>query len=127
MSYVKIADLVKTLARKTSEDKVFWVQTERPNVFQTSFPSYSVRIFDKLVMTNEDENQQRLDMIVQIINENGDVVEEVSDEDLKGIFPGPFTVMRNMFDIARRQAMGVEKAIEEIMQALAADDGVAGT
>lgn len=120
MSYQKIAHLVVLLSRKTKEGKLAWSATERNGVFQVSFPSHSVRIFEKLVP--HDEGGQRLDMVAQIIDYNGDVVEEVSDEDLKGMVAGPYTTMRDMFETARRQAMGVESAIDGIIDELTSHD-----
>lgn len=109
MSYPKIARLVNVLKSQTESGSLSWSQTEKPDMFQASFPNYSVRIFVKA------SNPIEQDYILQIINQLGEIVEEVSDPDLNGFMETPYKVMRDLHDSARRSAMGVENALDDIL------------
>lgn len=107
MSYPKIAKLVSALLTQTSNGELNWSQTEISGMFQASFPRYSVRIYP---LNN--------DYILQIINELGDIVEEVSDPDLNDVLSNSYQTMGNLHDAARRNAMGVESALDDILNSL---------
>lgn len=109
MSYPKIAKLVDALLSQTESGALRWAQTEKSDMFQASFPRYSVRLYTAQGNTIE------VDYVLQILNELGDIVEEVADPDLKSVMETPFAVMRRLHDAARRSAMGVETALDEIL------------
>ncbi len=115
MSYPKIAQLVELLSKNTIDSRINWEETDQTGVFQTSFPDYTVRIFPRQNYT------QDIDYIVQVINSNGELVEEVSDEDLTNHTDDAYKLMKGMHEIARRQVMGVESALNSILNEL--DDG----
>ncbi|WP_338488003.1 hypothetical protein VRB78_18760 [Pseudomonas trivialis] len=112
MSYPKIAKLIDVLLTQTENGTLQWAQTETSDMFQASFPRYSVRLYVQSV------SQVDVDYVLQILNELGEIVEEVSDPDLKDVMEGPFRVMRRLHDAARRSAMGVETALDEILEFL---------
>ncbi len=66
--------------------------------------------------------------IVNIMNNNGEVIDTFNDEFVAGMAPsiGNFInywyLMRNLRDTAARQAKGVDKAIDEIIESLDEDD-----
>lgn len=109
MSYPKIAKLVSVLLEQTSNGSLKWAQTEKSETFQASFPRYSIRIY---------LHSNQSDYVLQILNELGDIVEEVSDPDLAGVLGSPFQKMRDLHDSARRSAMGVESALDDILNFL---------
>jgi len=113
MSYPKIARLVETLLLQTEAGTLQWAQTERSEIFQASFPRYSIRVYP-------DNNRSALqpDYFLQILNEVGEIVEEVSDPDLRDVMELAFTKMQNLYEGARRSAMGVESALDEILDFL---------
>jgi hypothetical protein len=113
MSYERIALVLQALDKRTKAGEVPWNETETKGVFQTSFPSYSVRLFQA---SNPFEDAS--DFVLQIINESGDVVEETRDTDLTDYFEKPYIFMRDLYERARRRAMGVDDAIDEILRAL---------
>jgi hypothetical protein len=112
MSYPKIARLVSALLTQTESGSLTWAQTEKSDMFQASFPRYSVRIY------THQSNPIELDYVLQILNDFGDIVEEVSDPDLKDVLASPYVIMRDLHDAARRSAMGVESALDEILDYL---------
>ena len=121
MSYPKVAQLVNLLSKNTIVGKITWEETEKTGVFQTSFPDYTVRLFPR---QNPNESQGAMDFIVQVINSNGELVEEVSDEDLSDYLEEPYQLMKTMHEISRRQVMGVESAIDSILNTLENPDDI---
>ncbi|WP_330206609.1 hypothetical protein [Pseudomonas sp. AM14(2022)] len=113
MSYPKIAKLIETLLSQTESGALPWAQTEKSDMFQASFPRYSIRIYPQ-----RSHNSLEPDYVLQILNDLGDIVEEVSDPDLQSVLETPFLVMRNLYEGARRSAMGVENALDEILDFL---------
>lgn len=118
MSYPKIAKLIAVLKEQTESGLLAWAQTEKSDMFQASFPGYSVRIFVR------DHNPIEQDYVLQIINYLGEIVEEISDPDLKNVMENPYRVMRDLHDSARRSAMGVENALDEILNWLTPPKGL---
>lgn len=112
MSHIKTAVMLQTLVDKTAAGKVIWAETEQSGAFQTSFPNYSVRIFEAQNFENT------TDFVLQITNADGDVVEEVRDPELTEFFEKPYVVMRDLHESARRRAMGVDDALDEILRSL---------
>jgi hypothetical protein len=112
MSYPKIAKLIDVLLTQTEQGTLKWAQTETSDMFQASFPRYSVRLYV------QQSNPIEVDYVLQILNDIGEIVEEVSDPDLKDVMQGPYATMRRLHDAARRSAMGVESALDEILEFL---------
>ena len=109
MSYPKIAKLVEALLTQTENGSLQWEPTEKSDTFQASFPRYSVRLFVRHV------SEFDVDYILQIINDFGDIVEEISDPDLNDVLDSAYRKMREVHEAARRSAMGVESALDEIL------------
>lgn len=112
MSYPKIAKLIDVLVTQTENGSLQWAQTEASDMFQASFPRYSVRLY------TQQAGPIDVDYVLQILNELGEIVEEVSDPALKEVMENPYKVMRRLHDAARRSAMGVESALDEILDFL---------
>ena len=112
MSYPKIAKLVEVLLSQTENGLLQWESTEKSEMFQASFPRYSVRLSIRYVSDID------IDYVLQILNEFGDIVEEVSDPDLKDVLESAYKKMRVLHEAARRSAMGVESALDEILSFL---------
>lgn len=113
MSYPKIAQLVNLLSKNTIAGTIIWEETNKTGVFQTSFPDYTVCLFPRQNRNSEDD-----DIIIQVINSNGELVEEVSDVDLRSHLEDSYPLMKSMYEVARRQVMGVEQAIDSILKEL---------
>jgi len=112
MSYPKMANLVLSLLRQTNNGKLGWDQTEKVDVFQASFPRYSVRIY------TEQKSPFQMDYIIQIINDMGEIIEEVADTELNSVMDDAYRDMKDLFESARRNAMGVEQALDDLLDFL---------
>jgi len=118
MSYQKIADLIWKLHEKTSQAKVKWEVTADEGVYQAIFAGYAIRISKKAADIEPD-------IILQIYNEEGELIEEVNDREVTQVPELPYNVyniMLNLYETARRIAMGTEQAINKILDILGEDD-----
>lgn len=111
MSYRKIANLVDMVAKQTADRQLSWDRTEINNAYQVSFSEYVIRLFN---------NGKGFRFVIYDVF--GDVVEEVSDRDLKDFYAEPFEMMNDLFGNVRRQAMGVDEALDSIMKDLRGED-----
>jgi len=113
--------LIQQLLARSNEGKVKWEKTVNSAVYQAAFPHYSVRTFSRF-NPEVDEN----DYFLQIFNEEGELVEEISDGDLHVMLgqtavPNAFKIMKDLYEVARRTAMGVEAALDTILAELEVD------
>ena len=118
--YLKMWALVERLAVKTAEGRLVWESTSGKGVFQTSLPKYTVRISEE-----PNRHTEGMDYVMSIHDSSGSNIERVSDVDLaptagaKG--EDAFSVMRGLYKEAKRAALGVDKAVDEIITALDED------
>jgi hypothetical protein len=110
MSNEKLINLVRRLSLSTSEGVINWGATEKSGVFQSSLAGYAVRVDARKSKVHAGENEY----FITIIDPFGDVVEEMGDEE----FDGGYSIMKNLYDSARRESLGVDKAIDEILKDL---------
>lgn len=103
----KPARFVTLLYEKTLNGELNWEPTETEDVYQCAFPNYSVRI-----------SERGADYVVTIYNEQGTVIEEMTDVTLKDEIDNSFEKMRQIYDTARRVAMGVDKALDDLLSYL---------
>ena len=119
----RIYDFVQKLAKRTAEGRLNWERTETDGEYQASFPSYSVRI-----LVRETAAQNSEDVAVQIFGEDGALVEDFTDVDValasENMMNGQqaFRFMSQLHKDARRKAMGVDKALDDLMKSLGDDD-----
>ncbi len=115
MAYEKLARLVLKLAEKTSASEINWEQTAEDGTYQAAFADYSVHLY---MIYNREGSP---DIFIRIHDENGNVIEEISDMDLREFNTDDinfYIVMKNMYDISRRQALGTEKIVNKILDIL---------
>lgn len=115
MSYPKLAQLVTKLAKLTERGRITWEPTSVRDQYQVSFSDYSV-----LLSTTTTDLAE--DIVVTVVNSEGEIIESVRDPELVDFFSPqtPYSVMAEMYGIARRQAMGVEGALDSILNDLEA-------
>ena len=114
MSYPRIAELVKKLADLTRQGKIKWEDTIDSGIFQYTMRSSTIKISQVLSR----ENDYASDIKIEIFNKNGDYIEDVTDEDIKDLLPKAYDTMLEMYENARRQAMGVEDILDDIFEEL---------
>jgi hypothetical protein len=123
MADQKITDLILRLYRRTQDGKVPWVKAVEDETFQATFSKgFSIQIAPR---PSVDPSEDEPDYWVTILNETGEVVEEFSNlsfpnTKLAGIYP--WVMFRDIHTIARRTAMGAERAIDTIMAELGEDE-----
>ena len=115
MSNNKILTVLDKLIEKTSAAELDWKPTEKKDTYQVIFPRYSIRIF--VVDKGFEE-----DVVVQIINSEGNILETFSDIDIREYYPDAYSKMLGLHASARRKAMGVEDALDELLRVLSKDD-----
>lgn len=118
MADSKIATFVETLKNKTINGSYTWDQTSEEGVFMLSFSNYSVQISQE----SNPHEYDSIDIVLRILDSEGAIVEEIRDYQLKDNFVSPYIYMEEMYSVARRQAMGVEKAIDSILYEMTRDD-----
>jgi hypothetical protein len=115
MMFDKQALLISRLFKATKEQKVDWRPSVRDDSFQVSFPNYTVILYTV-----------GADYVVDLTNDAGDIVDTFNDVQLDktGIFPdlpnfmGWYQAMSDLYGLARRSALGADKALDDILKAL---------
>lgn len=110
---------MNALSNQTKEQKITWKQTETETSFSISFPQYSV--FISSVELEDPFSREYTEYILKITNENGEIVEEVDSDDLANHIEDAWQKMKEMYEMARRQAMGVEQALDSILEIIDPD------
>lgn len=113
MDCTKQRKLVQSLLNLTRVASIDWKPSLQANVFQVSFQENTVRIGLK-----EGRRQEEGGIMIQLVNGDGVVVESFTNVDLQAkhtcINPQPwFPIMMDLFDEARRSALGADKEIHE--------------
>lgn len=120
MSQERIIALIKKLKDRTFEGKIRWEKTIDEGVFQAAFPGYTVRLYKASTRV---EGASGDDLILQIFNDQGELIEEISDADF---FRTPahsivYSTLNELYSDARRIAMGVEDAVSALLSILDKD------
>ncbi|WP_458718197.1 hypothetical protein [Pseudomonas gregormendelii] len=108
MSESKIVRLIQGVVRQTNAGKIDWEVTEREEVFQASFTNYSIRL-------SQTEADMGVDYWLTIINNEGLVIESVSDVQIREELDGAYRIMESLYANARRVALGVDKALDDLL------------
>lgn len=111
MSSSKYQALITKLLKNTRAKKIDWQPTDSGGVFQASFPGYSVRL-----------DMKRDDYFLSLYNEWGEFVDSMSDAQLHHDYQGAYDAMKELYELARRDAMGVDEALDTILGQLTDDD-----
>lgn len=110
MADPKLLTLVTRLLKRTSEGKITWQVTNKEDVYEAQFSNFTVRLF-----------YESPDYIIQIFNNQNELIEELKDTDFRGQLiegEGYFTAFDKLYKLARRQAHGVERAIDRLLAEL---------
>ena len=109
----KIHRMIQRLTEKTYRGEIRWQTADLNNErFQVTFPSYSVH-------TSRSAGEGAL---VEIYNEEGTLIEGIHAPKLAesaGISPdSALRLMNELYESARRNALGVENALDDILSSL---------
>lgn len=108
MNNEKITSLINLLYANTKSGKITWEESEIDNVYQVAFPEYSLRIC------------KPNNYVIQIINGNGAIIEEFSDEefDTDDTVYEAYRKMKEIHNMARRQVLRIDQALDSILSNL---------
>ena len=107
MAYEKLAVLTRKLHERTIAGKIAWEVTALEWMFQSVFGG-------NLIQISEIGN----DIKIAILNAEGDQIESFTDVDIKLLFSDPgksFSLMTDIYSIAKRLALGTDQAIDSIL------------
>ncbi len=112
MAYDKRTALVLRVCQSTDRNEISWQETEAEGVFQADFPDYSIRVSKRSVSRGEAP-----DIILAILDSEGTILDEVSDDEVSediGVQKA-YPMMLDLYETARRIALGVEKALDDLL------------
>lgn len=116
--YEKEIELLKRLYARTEQGAVNWYKTDQEEVYLAQFPEYDIQILQRWL----DENEDTYDTYLSILDKNGVLLESFSDTMIsqsESIGSDAFLFMRDLFSMARRIALGVEQALDNLIEYLA--------
>ena len=115
MSYDKAGKILRKLAAKTEAGQVEWGEAATENAFEASFSDYSI-VITAVPTETEDEPDYKM----EIYDSAGSLVQSVWDEDLdEDEDERPYyDVMEDLFYSARGYAIGVEQALDSLLEDL---------
>ena len=124
MAYQKLAVLTYNLHIRTEDGTINWEETAIDGVYQASLANYTVTI-----SLQESRTAEGNDVKISIINNEGSEVESFLDIDLEegwfqqiDVYEAPYNIMNNIYEVARRTALGSEKAINDILSELSDEE-----
>lgn len=115
MSHSKIISLVQSLTQATEQGLINWERTAENGIYQIAFPEYSIQIGPV-----ETSDPFEAHVLLKIIDDRGKLVERVIPSDLVPFLTDSDSYMWSLYDLARRSAMGVDKAVDLLLQRFAA-------
>lgn len=120
--------LVLRLLRDSEAGKTRWQSTRNPGIFSMSNKAGSVRVYKK--MRENEEEKEIFDIIFEVFNDKGRLVDEFSDKDLSRALPPPnnedswFMICKRLAESARRIAMNAEEVMENIIKEMDIEDEI---
>ena len=120
MTEEKVIALVHMVDARTGAGHLKWEKTATDFEFQTTLSSFVIRI--GRFSTREEPDC----FVVSLVDKSGTELESISDRALMQMVSktgmilqeGTYTLMERIFTNAKRQALGVDKAIDDILTEL---------
>ena len=115
---------LEKLYQKTISKGIKWKTSVERNQFQVSFPNYSV-VISKTEDFDVNFNKSQDTIHFSIINSDGDLIETFDSDDVVFFLAEKncdtrkmHRKLEDMYEMARRQALGADKALDEILEYL---------
>jgi hypothetical protein len=111
----KTATFILRLYLATKNDRIKWEKTVEDNTFQTSFANYSLKI------NMWDSDDSGYIYVLSIVNSDGIEIARIMPEDVSNFTFEKKTsvaVFRDIYEKARRTALGIEKALDDLIESL---------
>ncbi|HXP25873.1 MAG TPA: hypothetical protein VN891_08825 [Steroidobacteraceae bacterium] len=112
----KLTTLLIELAKRTRNGSFTWDPTATAGVYQASFPRYTLQLSVRRTPIGSE------DYVLTILNSEGTVIEQAADTDFANRLQDALPMMSEMYSAARRQALGVDGAIDDILGELSKRD-----
>ncbi len=112
MAYEKLTQLLLELIRNTELGNLKWEGTAADGVYQVSFPRFTVQLSER------DPDRPDCTFVLSILNSEGAEIEQATHEDFSGALKQPYSMMKQLYAMARRRALGVEDAIDVLLKNL---------
>lgn len=106
----KIVTFFELLKKLTNNGNMQWSVTSDDDIYQSSFSNYSVQI-----SKCPDENGEP-DYFITIFDSNGETIEHLQPSDISPPYRKPYLEFSELFEITRRQALGVDQALDDIIK-----------
>lgn len=110
----KIYWLLRRLFHMTQENKLEWGETGREGVYQIAVDEYTIRIAEE---RGEDPKSPPR-YVLSICNAKGAVLEQITGGDMTEHLHNSGEYLGDLYQRARRIAMGVETALDRIIKQL---------
>ncbi len=108
--------LIERLHDRTEAEGLPWQEAEVDGVYQITFPTYSVSLSKR---RSPDPEEAEKDYWISIYNSDGKLIDEVCDVELQSEFvakgKSSYHYMGELYEMARRTAMGVEGVLSQIL------------
>lgn len=110
----RLALLVRLLDEKTQEGLVFW-EVEGEGRYSAAFEEYAVSVYKRL---NPVDDKAQEDVLIGICSQEGKLLDEFTDLEIESSLGDAYERMVRIYQLARRHALGVNHAIENIIAQL---------
>jgi|JI7StandDraft_1071085.scaffolds.fasta_scaffold392318_2 hypothetical protein len=111
----QMIQLIERLHGRTAAEGLPWQETEVDGVYQITFPTFSVSLSKRPSQHHDADN----DYWISIYNSSGKLIDEISDMEFPADFvlngKPPYLYMEELYEMARRTAMGVEGVLSQIL------------
>jgi hypothetical protein len=113
----KSADLIVKLRNKTLSGDVSWEGTENEGVFQAALTNYTLQILTRRTPYQSGGSE----FVLKIFNGEAQLIDEIADTDIQEHISNASEIMSDLYQRARSIAMGLDKAIDNIISELGED------
>ncbi len=122
MSLAKMTQIVEQLISATNKGQINWEEAETEDVFQVSYPTYSIRIAE--VPSATEPGPDTFDVVISIYNKEGKRIESANDVQLKDLITNAFLQMNELYDTAKGYALGTEQTLDSIITDLSEKEDI---
>ena len=112
MTKNRLATLVRLLYERTQEGGVFWENVEDHGVFEAAFEEYALRVSQR---PNPVDNLAQDDFFISVCDRTGTLLDEFDYLAIEADLADAYERMKDIYQMARRNALGVDHAVEHII------------
>jgi hypothetical protein len=116
----RITELVKTIYAGTEQGKIKWEQSADDDTFLVPFSGYSLRMTREIFYSVPEEDSEQIDYRLEIFDDTSTLLEVIRSSDIKTWRrrKSSYIILSELWSMARRHALGVNEAIDTILDAL---------